>query len=536
MGWKKRAERCRAISLQVTGLKRPTARKAPGVLLRAEKRRVARIASWQVPRRLASATRQGRDRRFAAGELRPGPHDYATAMDDWAPEQRRALAEDVPGSMVQLQEVIGRGIDVTTHYSGIGAAEMACAAIAPGQVKFHGACDFNPTCRKVLIHHGAESAAEHVTTDLCERLPPHLLEELRAELRTHQDKLLDCHSPRASTSSRAPEPEVVKAIGLQWVASAMRILSQWVPAREDGAYCCRHLRHCPTFPPRSKRFHLEIDGINCQPWSVQGKALGWLDERSIPCLILVQTILSIEPDAVCIECTPRFDFATLQNLLPTYRGDWAITCPTDFGRPVARQRMYMWFDRRASLRRVHAEVSGILDVSRRTVRVEAGIFLQASQAEIRREYPPWAISRRPVLRRLVGKQLAPAIPVFRLLAGGMHKRYVQHRDKVAKVRRSSDACFLVDINQAAAWAGRADCRKVPTLLRSSKLVAVFESPEKDRLLLPSEVPAVHGLRLPAQAMAMLTPREVCSMIGNSMHVAQIGCFLVYALSTRSYVL
>ena len=96
-----------------------------------------------------SATHRGRDRSFAAGELRPGPYDYATAMDDWAPEQRRALAEEVPGSMVHLQEVIGRGIDVTTHYSGTGAAEMACAAIAPGQVKFHGAGDFNPTCREV---------------------------------------------------------------------------------------------------------------------------------------------------------------------------------------------------------------------------------------------------------------------------------------------------------------------------------------------------------------------------------------------------
>ena len=485
-----------------------------GVLLRAEKRRVARIASWQVPH---SATHRGRDRSFAAGELRPGPHDYATAMDDWAPEQRRALAEDVPGSMVQLQEVIGRGIDVTTHYSGTGAAEMACAAIAPGQVKFHGACDFNPTCRKVLIHHGAESAAEHVTTDLCERPPPHILEQLRAELRTHQDKL---GAPsRASTPSRSPEREVVKAIGLQWVVAAMRMLSQWVLAREDAAYCCRHDRHCPAFPARSKRFHLEIDGINCQPWSAQGKALGWLDERSIPCLILVQTILSIEPDAVCIECTPRFDFATLQNLLPTYRGDWAITCPTDFGRPVARQRMYMWFDRRASLRRVHAEVSAILDVSHRSMRVGAEIFRQASQAEIRREWPQWAICRC----------ISASIPVCRLLAGDMHKRYTQHRDKVAKVRGNSGTFPLVEINQAPVWGSRPHCRKVPTILYSSQL-------SKLEAVLPSEVPAVHGLRLPAQAMAMLTPREVRSMIGDSMHVAQIGCLVQYALSTRSYVL
>ena len=144
---------------------------------------------------------------YAASELRPGPHDYATAMDDWAPEQRRALAEEVPGSMVHLQEVIGRGIDVTTHYSGTGVAEMACAAITPGQVKFHGACDFNPTCRKVLVHHGAESAAEHVTTDLCDRPPPHILEESRAADTPRQaQRPFSCFHGRRAASASTPGP------------------------------------------------------------------------------------------------------------------------------------------------------------------------------------------------------------------------------------------------------------------------------------------------------------------------------------------
>ena len=106
---------------------------------------------------------------------------------------------------------------------------------------------------------------------------------------------------------------------LEWVDAAMQILGEWTPTREDTAHCLRHDGNCPTFPARTsastpgRRFHLEISGINCQPWSYAGKRMGWLYDRSIPCLILVQTILSVEPDAVCIECTPAFDFATLHH-------------------------------------------------------------------------------------------------------------------------------------------------------------------------------------------------------------------------------
>merc|ERR1712026_373766 len=77
---------------------------------------------------------------------------------------------------------------------------------------------------------------------------------------------------------------------------------------------------------------------------------------------------------------------------------------------------------------------------------------------------------------------------------------------------------------------------VPTILRSSMLVAFCGSPEQDRALLPSEMLGIHGIRLPTEVMATLAPRQVRSLVGNSMHVAQIGCFVQYALATRSYVL
>ncbi len=57
-------------------------------------------------------------------------------------------------------------------------------------------------------------------------------------------------------------------------------------------------------------------------------------------------ILAVEPNGVCIECTPLFDFQTLANFLRSkYTGDKVITSPMDHGLPIARKRMYMWFDK-----------------------------------------------------------------------------------------------------------------------------------------------------------------------------------------------
>ena len=80
-------------------------------------------------------------------------------------------------------------------------------------------------------------------------------------------------------------------------------------------------------------------------------------------MILVRTSLRVDPDAARIERTPKLDFATPKNLLHPYRGDSVVTCPTEFGSPVARERMYVWFDRLASL------PISIRDISRRSVTV-----------------------------------------------------------------------------------------------------------------------------------------------------------------------
>ena len=438
-------------------------------------------------------------------------------MEDWADAQRAAWRERVPGSLARLDAVHRRGLVVTTHDSGTGAAEMAVQRVVPGRARFHGACDINPICRDVLLNHPPECAAEHVMLDICARPPQHVVDELREGLLKCLMKL----RARTSTSSKALASSAglgrtpptttatashvrgatVQSIALEWVEMAMNILQQWTPKRGDAIYCARHERDCPVYPERGAStssgegpLHLEVAGINCQPWTAAGQRLGWLDNRSIPSLILVRMICVLEPDAVCIECTPGFDFSTLQTLLPKYRGKYAITCPTDFGRPVSRRRMYMWFDLLASLTAVHAEVDSILDVSARSLIIGPGVFLTANSTDIQRFQYTSAMQAarlphgppKPVLRRLAGKH-APTctLRVQDTLSAGTRKRYLQHREQVAMARRTSESpatsCYIVDVHRSCGWGTRPQCRHVPTILRSSQLLAIHRCATADRM-------------------------------------------------------
>ena len=85
------------------------------------------------------------------------------------------------------------------------------------------------------------------------------------------------------------------------------------------------------------------------------------------------------------------------------------------------------------------------------------------------------------------------------------------------------------------WVGRETPGPRPTILRSSKLMAIFGSEDEDRMLLPSEMPGIHGIRLPPSVLSKLPAHAVRSLVGNSMHVVQVGCFVQYALATRSYL-
>lgn len=418
-----------------------------------------------------------------------------------------------------------------------------------GGLTCYSACDIDVVCQSVLKDHPPDSAAEHCFGDLCARPPSNVVRQLRARLRHYQRKAGT--STSGASANRAQRAQRIQRVGRAWVAEAMTILEAWDPERGSGVECCRHHRLCPACPRRSGRYHLEVSGVNCQPWSSAGKRLGWLDDRSVPCLILVRSIMAVEPDGVCIECTPAFDFDALASVLePKYHGNFTIMSPQDLGIPVARKRMYMWFDRVKTLAETHRCVSEFLQISRRAPGAGPEQYLSASADEVQQYYQYYRKLLEQEGRKRKGGSEARSKPVpprrapcprpgdkltLRdvLQAGNLH-RYHGHRQRIAE-HTSPEACHIIDVNVTPGWCGTPSSTRVPTLLKSSCLVAVFgRGSDADRLLLPSELPAIHGLELPSSVVSRLPARAVRSLLGNSMHVAQVGSFLLYALATRSF--
>ena len=121
-----------------------------------------------------------------------------------------------------------------------------------------------------------------------------------------------------------------------------------------------------------------------------------------------------------------------------------------------------------------------------------------------------------------------------VLPVGLRTRYDEHRERVNRIRSRPGACYVRDINRTAMWGGAPQCHNVPTIMRSSALVALFESEDDDRLILPREMPGIHGISLPTGVLSRLEPKEVRSFVGNSMHVVQVGACIHFAFATWSY--
>ena len=354
---------------------------------------------------------------------RPGPQDRAAALADWSDTESRWRFLAAGRWRARLRCKLETGIDITSHYSGTGAAEVAFAQILGDRVVSHSACDNNRLCQQVLLNHAGPAGPHHVFNDLCDRPPPEIMERLRIRLRELQAEAglkTSARPKRARASTPGPEPEEqeeaeeaeaeeeamggrtptlvdetggsastpakiqtgtastpaeiqdrsastpaqIQAMGRKWVHEAMHILSAWIPTRGDQGACLRHRCQCAFFPPRTDRYHVEVSGVNCQPWSVAGKRRGWLDDRSLPCLVLIRAVMCIRPNAVCIECTPAFDYGTLEDMWSgIYMGARAVTRPSHQGLPVLRRRLYMRFDLKSSLDEAHVDLSSLLVAS-----------------------------------------------------------------------------------------------------------------------------------------------------------------------------
>ena len=231
-------------------------------------------------------------------------------------------------------------------------------------------------------------------------------------------------------------------------------------------------------------------------------------------------------------------------LAAKYVGSCACTSPSDFGLPVRRQRLYMWFDSMTCLDEEHADIDCYLLAARRSVRLTPRDYLKATNGERRAHYED-RVSLRPSCYRRAGspppRSLGPG-PMPRpadYLAPGMYSRYCEHRDAAAKIRQSlsEQDCIVVDINQSASyslWRPFTKPNEFPTIMKSSTLVVLSADEAHDCMFVPKELLSIHGIVLPDSVLRRLSGKQVRQLVGNSMHVVQIGTFTQCAFAARKW--
>ena len=139
-----------------------------------------------------------------------------------------------------------------------------------------------------------------------------------------------------------------------------------------------------------------------------------------------------------------------------------------------------------------------------------------------------------MLRRLTAKAPGPLPRLEQLLSGGLLQRYRHHRAQAeGQNLLTSSQCIVVDINQNVGYR-RALRDMVPTLMKSTVLVVLFADAAQDCLLTPGELASIHGLDISPSVLRRLRVGQVRALVGNSMHVAQIGAFVQFALATRTW--
>ena len=474
---------------------------------------------------------------------------------------------------------------VTTSYSGIGFAEAAVAELVREfaelgielKVKFLSACEIKGIPRQALLKHKDDCGApEHVFGDIMSQIPAELKNMLVQRASTLREEVTAevKARPEAGTRFRAG---LIREKGQMFFQEMVGHLRGAVFA--STAWCFRHQCECPLHiaptVDRSAILFMEIAGSTCVAWSSLGVGWGWLDESSVPCLVWMFAMAAAKPDLILHECTSRFNAKHFESAFGVTHLIQTLTCsPSDWGIPVDRTRRYTLMvlrsrhhaaaeSRAEQLRGLPGELdeeplvadgSYGVDSRRRQpegasidgiiftlpvmkelffapLQLDSSVFLTASQEQVRKYY----IKRlgngvRGWIQVSARDVICPSSQVHLDICKRLHRSGQLGRD-IVSLSQSPLHHVLIKPSGCA-----------PTLTRNSFLYSMLGR----RLLLPAETLQMQGLPVPAMlpnsGLASRWP-FACdlsdimsesweqSVIGNGMHVCQVGSAVLLALAT-----
>lgn len=193
-----------------------------------------------------------------------GPTSYE-AMHLWADYLLEAISNSDPGKGLDLlRRNLGRKVILTTHYSGMGTAEIAAgmledAAMGGSRKLMGGSSQTSAICtyaasdiatfpQKVLVSHRGPWAPRHVFGDTCFPVPVGIRGKwlrMLSALRTKIDA--DCEAQRRPMAPT--RNEAIAKGGALFVETVMDDLEKVSFARDFKQYCLKCERFCARFPP-----------------------------------------------------------------------------------------------------------------------------------------------------------------------------------------------------------------------------------------------------------------------------------------------
>ena len=263
---------------------------------------------------------------------------------------------DHAGLGARLRDVCSSGIYLSTHYSGMGGAELALRMLmdemrACGcQAWMHSwhAGDLSAFCRSVLLRHpGAGHGPQHVFGNLTNALPQDIVAAMRAiqaKSRTTLDELL----------LQAASPEDEKAfkhqVGTQAMHDFHRLLLEDVVQghlRTATAYCYKCKQHCHLTDinlihaiRQGSGMVVEVSGSTCVDFSAMNKNKPALvGDSNLVFAAWAAGVLSLGPDLIIHECVRAFPTWLLELWFGhRYVVHSLVLTPRQLGYPTNRPR------------------------------------------------------------------------------------------------------------------------------------------------------------------------------------------------------
>ena len=417
------------------------------------------------------------------GEAAESDVNRVASYDDiqlWAHKVMQRICSSDPDLARLLRHNLERKVCITTHYSGIGTAEMAAAIVelaaqshfsldAANCFRVHAASDIDPTAQHVLLSGVSTISPSHVFGDVCFPAPVACQQRWRSWLTTTRQEIeRACSTPQERL-------RMIERKGSQIFSLIQRDLHKLTSSRNFKQHCIKCGKYCPRFPSLSSlsgALQIDISGSTCVGFTTAGKQWQLLDDSIIPFAIWCWTVKSVKPDLIIHECVTGFPVTLLDAALnhdeapPLYQVSTCVFDTTDLGIPVKRKRRYTVCRRLPSKAVAEYSLRSFQSVSFQELELDGDAFFRASACALQK-----LNSAMAGLAHLPASNRGELWPWEALLRVGQFNRLQEARDRA---RQRGLAIAFCSIMQSSEFMSLSE--KVPTLMTNSIISACVLAP------------------------------------------------------------